>query len=141
MNIRCGLKMMLIAGFATAAAGACAVAQMPAKASPAGCFYIKLTAVPLNTPEELSARKHSVMPSAAYWANLYNAGKVSMLGSARDGETTFSVVILEGVSEAEAHSIAEGVPSVKAGVTTAEVLPMQVNLDSAPRPRVANKSR
>jgi uncharacterized protein YciI len=126
MIIRYGLKLILAAGLVASVAGSCAmaetVAQIPSKQS----FLIRLTAVPANTPEEQTARKRSVLPSAVYWDNLYNVGKVSVLGSAQDGGTTFSVVILQGVSEDEARSIAEGVPSVKAGVTTAEVLPLQV---------------
>jgi uncharacterized protein YciI len=120
------LKSVLIAGLVAGVAGSCAmaeaVAQMPGKQS----FLIRLTAVPAKTAEDQTARKRSVLPSAVYWDNLYNVGKVAVLGSAQDGGTTVSVVILDGVSEAEAHSIADGVPSVKAGVTTAEVLPLQV---------------
>ena len=141
MNIRYGLKLILIAGLAAGGAGSCAMAQSRGQALRTGSYLVKLTALTLNTPEELSARKRSVLASEVYWDNLYNVGKVAVLGSAQDGATTYNVVILQCVSEAEARSIADSVPSVKAGVTSAEVLPMQVYLANASRPRTALKSR
>ena len=140
MTIHWGLKLMLIAGVMASGGGLRAKAQTHAGDTSTGNFYVKLTAVPSTRPEEVTARKHSVVPSAVYWDNLYNVGKVAVFGSARDGSMTFGVVILEGVTEAEAHAIADGVPSVKAGLTTAEVLPMQMYLNSAPRPRAAQKA-
>ena len=140
MNIRYGLKLILTVGLTAGSLGSCAMAQSPAKVAGTGSYLVKLTALSSNTPEEAAARKHSVLASEVYWDNLYNVGKVAVLGSAQDGGQTFSVVILQCVSEAEAHSIAYGVPSVKAGVTSAEVLPMQLYQASASRPRSALRS-
>jgi uncharacterized protein YciI len=140
MDIRYGVRLMLIAGVVAGGAGLRATAQAPAHDNRTGDFYVKLTTVPLDTPEEVAKLKRNVVPSAVYWDDLYNEGKVAVLGLAQEGATKFSVVILEGVSEAEAHTIAEQAPSVKAGLTMAEVFPMQVYLESAPRTRAAQKS-
>lgn len=129
MKTTYSLKWMLAAGMMVAACGQVATAQNAGQGSVKDCkgsYLVRLTALTINTPEELAASKHSVLASAVYWDNLYNVGKVSVLGAAQNGGATFSVVILQGVSETEARSIADGVPSVKAGVTSAEVLPIQV---------------
>jgi uncharacterized protein YciI len=110
--------------------GLCIAAQAASGPAGVGSYYVKLTAPPLSSPERLAVRQHSMIRSAAYWDNLYNVGKVTIVGAtkdgSKDGSAGFGVVILEGVSQNEAISIANGDPSVKAGVTTAEVLPMQV---------------
>lgn len=113
---------------ATASTAVMCPAQSAKAESSAGSYIIKLKTPQADTADEAAIRAHNVVPAAAYWDNLYNVGKVALLGSAKDGETMYRVVIVEGVNEDEARTIAESDPNVKAGAVTAEVIPFRVNL-------------
>ena len=118
------LCYMVLAG-ATAAAG---LAQTPTASASSESYIIKLQAPQVDTADAAAIRKHNVIPAAVYWDNLYNIGKVALLGSAQDGNTKCRVVIVEGVNEDQAKAIASADPNVKAGVVTAEVIPFHVEL-------------
>src|SRR3712207_7644474 len=53
----------------------------------------------------------------------------SIAGPSINGDKTFGIVVVEAASEAEARTLMEADPSVKAGVMTGEVLPFRLSLD------------
>jgi uncharacterized protein YciI len=110
-------------------AGATAAsAQTPTSRSTSESYIIKLKAPQLDSADEAAMRRRNTVPAAVYWDNLYNVGKVALLGSARDGDSTYRVVILEGVNADEARTIARNDPNVMAGAVTAEIIPLRVDL-------------
>jgi hypothetical protein len=112
------------------APGLAGFAQAPKIASSTNSesYIIKLKAPQIDSADVSAIRRHNVIPAAVYWDNLYNVGKVSLLGSTQDGDTAYRVVIVEGVSAQQAQMIADSDPNVKAGAVTAEVTPFHVNL-------------
>jgi uncharacterized protein YciI len=113
-----------------------ASAQVPKPASSDVNYIVKLKVTQADTPDGKASRKLNVIAGAAYWDNLYNLGKVALLGSAQDGDATYRVIILEGVNGDEARTMANSDPNVKAGAVTAEIIPMHVNLIDNSRPRM-----
>lgn len=119
------LYCMVLAG-ATACATACS-AQAPTASTTPESYIIKLRAPQVDTPVSAAIRKRNILPAATYWDNLYNVGKVALLGSAQDGSSSYRVVIVEGVNEDQAKAIANSDPNVKAGAATAEVSPFRID--------------
>lgn len=62
---------------------------------------------------------------AAYWADLFKTGKVLILGPVIDPKGVFGFMVVQ-CTEAEAHAMANGDPTVKAGMNKIEVMPMHV---------------
>jgi len=119
------LCCVVLVGATTVVGSAQAAAKAP---SSSASYIIKLKAPQVDTVDSVAVRKRNIVPAAVYWDNLYNVGKVALLGSAQDGDTKCRVVIVEGVNEDQARAIANGDPNVKAGIVTAEVIPFRVEL-------------
>ena len=102
-------------------------APAPAAAGPQQ-FYLRLTpprptfAKDMTQDELAQMQKH-----AAYWAEQFKTGKVLILGPVDDPKGTFGFVVVE-CTEAEAHAMADGDPTVKSGMNRFEVIPMHVFL-------------
>jgi uncharacterized protein YciI len=121
------LCALVCAGTATAQNG---TAASGASASAAKLqFYIRLTPPRPTFAVDMNAHEQQVMEAhAAYWADLYKTGKVLIIGPVHDPKGIFGMAIIEVASEAEAHTMAENDPSVKAGINKVEVIPMHVFL-------------
>lgn len=76
------------------------------------------------TPAELTLMQQH----AAYWAEQFKTGKVLLLGPVMDPKGAFGIWILQTASEAEARTMIEGDPTIKAGLNHYELAPMHVFL-------------
>ena len=109
-----------------------ATAQIPATNNPAATpvklqFFIKLTPPRATFPADITPAEQQLMDQhAAYWAELFKAGKVLILGPVFDPKGAFGMGVIEAATEAEAHAMANNDPTVKAGLNTIEILPMHV---------------
>ena len=75
-----------------------------------------------------AAEQKTVGEHFAYLKKLLADGKVLLAGPSVNGDKTFGIVVVEAASEAEARTLMEGDPSVKAGVMKGEVLPFTLSL-------------
>jgi uncharacterized protein len=75
-----------------------------------------------------SAEQKTVGQHFAYLKKLAADGKVLLAGPSINGANTFGIVVVEAASEADARSVMEGDPSVKAGVMKGELLPFTLSL-------------
>jgi uncharacterized protein YciI len=104
-----------------------AAAPAAAQAEPQQ-FYVRMTfprptfAKDMTDQERAQMRQH-----AAYWTDQFKTGKVLLLGPVMDPSGAFGVVIVE-CTEAEAHALADGDPTVKSGMNKVDVMPMRVFL-------------
>ncbi len=62
---------------------------------------------------------------AAYWAEQFKTGKVLILGPVNDPKGVFGMFVVE-CTQAEAQAMADGDPTVKAGLNKMDVMPMRV---------------
>jgi uncharacterized protein YciI len=101
----------------------------PATPAPKLRFFLKLipprpTFATDITPEEAKLmRQH-----ADYWTAEFAKGTVLIIGPVLDPKGIFGIAVLETTSEAEAYTLAENDPSVKAGLNRVELSPMQLFL-------------
>ena len=115
----CGTMMM----HAQASAGAPSAAQ----AGPQQ-FYMRLVPPRPTFAKDMTDQEMALMKlHAAYWAEQFKSGKVLIIGPVDDPKGSFGVAIVE-CTEAEAHVMADGDPTVKAGMNHFDVMPMHVFL-------------
>jgi uncharacterized protein YciI len=68
------------------------------------------------------AEQHAMAGHTEYWKELLAAGRVVVYGPVADPEGVWGLGVLRTADRAEALAIGEADPSVRAGVTTFEVL-------------------
>ncbi len=91
-------------------------------------FYLKLVPPRPTFATDMTPHEQELMQQhAAYWADQFKTGKVLILGPVMDPKGVFGIVVVE-CSEAEAHAMADGDPTVKAGLNHFDVMPMHVFL-------------
>jgi len=119
--------LVLAALCGTMAMHAQAPAAAPAAAQPAPPqFYVRMIFPRPTFATDMTPQEHEQMVKhAAYWTEQFKAGKVLLLGPVMDPNGAFGVVVLE-CTEAEAHALADGDPTVKSGMNKVEVMPMRV---------------
>jgi len=89
-------------------------------------FYLRLTFPRPTFAKDMTAVERDQMRQhGAYWAEQFKSGKVLLLGPVDDPKGAFGVVVVE-CTEAEAHAMADGDPTVKSGMNKFEVVPMRV---------------
>lgn len=98
----------------------------PATGVPPQQFYLRLTPPRPTFGKDMTPQEEALMKQhAAYWAEQFKTGKVLILGPVDDPKGTFGFMVVQ-CSEAEAHAMAEGDPTVKAGMNKIDVMPMHV---------------
>jgi uncharacterized protein YciI len=114
-----GSPIMMPAQTAAAPAAAQAVPQQ---------FYLRMTFPRPTFETDMTPSEHKqMMQHGAYWKEQFNAGKVLLLGPVDDPKGAFAFVVVE-CTEAEAHAMADGDPTVKSGMNKFDVMPMRVFL-------------
>lgn len=114
-----GGPLVIHAQTATAPATATATAEPPQ-------FYVRMTFPRPTFAKDMTDQEHAQMRQhAAYWTEQFKTGKVLLLGPVMDPSGAFGVVVLE-CTEAEAHALADGDPTVKSGMNKVDVMPMRV---------------
>jgi uncharacterized protein YciI len=129
------LVVMALAGPGMMQAQTAAAAPAAAQAgrSGSGCgaggpqqFYLRLTFPRPTFAKDMTPTERAQMQQhAAYWAEQFKTGKVLLLGPVMDPSGAFGVVVVE-CTEAEAHAMADGDPTVKSGMNKFDVMPMRV---------------
>jgi uncharacterized protein YciI len=100
-------------------------ARPPAQPAPPQ-FYLRLTPPRPTFATDMTPQEEALMEQhAAYWAEQFKTGKVLILGPVLDPKGAFGMLVVE-CTEAEARTMAEGDPTVKAGMNKIEVMPMHV---------------
>ena len=123
----CILLFSTGSGFAQAAAPTAAPQSAPA-AKPMQ-FFLKLIPPRRTFPSDMTEQESQLMTAhAAYWAGLFKAGKVLIIGPVMDPKGAWGMGVIEAASQAEAQQMAENDPSVKAGLNKVELSPMHVFL-------------
>lgn len=112
-----GSPMMMQAQTAAAPAAAQAAPQQ---------FFMRLTPPRPTFAKDMTADEMAQMQKhAAYWAEQFKTGKVLIIGPVDDPKGVFGFVVVE-CTEAEAHAMADGDPTVKSGLNHFDVMPMHV---------------
>jgi uncharacterized protein YciI len=90
-------------------------------------FLIRITPARGGFVENPTAGEQKTMAEHfAYLKGQAAQGKVILAGPSINGDKTFGIIVVEVVSRAEADSIMQGDPSVKAGVMKGGVLPFNL---------------
>jgi uncharacterized protein YciI len=119
------LVVMALAGPGMMQAQTAAAAPAAAQAGPQQ-FYLRLTFPRPTFAKDMTPTERAQMQQhAAYWAEQFKTGKVLLLGPVMDPSGAFGVVVVE-CTEAEAHAMADGDPTVKSGMNKFDVMPMRV---------------
>ena len=91
-------------------------------------FYMRLVPPRPTFAKDMTEQELALMKQhAAYWADQFKTGKVLIIGPVDDPKGAFGIVVVE-CTEAEAHAMADGDPTVKSGMNHFEVMPMHVFL-------------
>lgn len=98
----------------------------PATGVPPQQFYLRLTPPRPTFAKDMTEQERAQMQQHAdYWAELFKGGKVLILGPVDDPKGLFGFMVVQ-CSEAEAHEMANGDPTVKSGLNKIDVMPMHV---------------
>lgn len=90
-------------------------------------YYFKLIPPRPTFPQDMSAEEKALMEQhSAYFRENFESGKVLLYGPVLGPGGAFGLGILEVADEAEAWRIAEGDPSIRAGLNRFEICPMIV---------------
>ena len=104
-----------------------AAAPAAAQAGPQQ-FYLRLNFPRPTFAKDMTPTEHQQMlQHGEYWRDQFKTGKVLILGPVDDPKGAFGMVVVE-CTEAEAHAMADGDPTVKSGMNKFDVMPMRVFL-------------
>jgi uncharacterized protein YciI len=104
-----------------------APAATPATAqAPPQQFYLRLTPPRPTFAKDMTPQEEALMEQhAAYWAEQFKTGKVLILGPVDDPKGVFGFMVVQ-CTQAEAQAMADGDPTVKAGMNKIDVMSMHV---------------
>jgi uncharacterized protein len=92
-------------------------------------FIIKLIPARATFVDDMTDAEGAKMGEHfAYLKKLTSEKKVLLAGPSINGPKTFGLIVVEVANEAEARDIAQGDPSVKAGIQRFELLPFRLAL-------------
>lgn len=90
-------------------------------------YFVKLIPPRATFPLDMTADERALMQQhVAYFGQLFDAGKVLIYGPVMATDAAYGMGILDVADEAEALSIMESDPSVKAMLNRYELAPMRV---------------
>ena len=95
-------------------------------------YFFKLIPPRASFAADLSDRERQLMDEhGRYFQEQFRAGKVLLFGPGMASSGAFGLAVLEVEDEGEARHLAEGDPSVKAGLNQFEIHPMRVSVARA----------
>jgi uncharacterized protein YciI len=125
--------IVLAAGSASALAQSAAPSPAPAPAAKPAAPVMKtwfLRLVPPRTtfPADMTPAEEKLMDEHfLYWKDLFQKGVCIFGGPVFDPKGAFGVVVVRAATMEEARALADGDPTVKAGMNKMEVAPMIVS--------------
>jgi uncharacterized protein YciI len=90
-------------------------------------FFVKLVPPRATFPFDMTADERAFMQQhVAYFGRHFDAGKVLIYGPVMAADEPYGMGVLDVTDEAEARSIMENDPSVKAKLNRYELAPMRI---------------
>jgi uncharacterized protein YciI len=92
-------------------------------------FFMKLIPPRATFVDDITPEEAKLMQQHAdYWAEQFKKGTVLIIGPVLDPKGAWGMAVLETATEEEARTLAMNDPTVKAGLNTVELSPMQLFL-------------
>jgi uncharacterized protein YciI len=90
-------------------------------------FFLRLVPPRPSFPHDITEAERALMREhAAYFKQLFEAGRVLIYGPTLDAQNAFGMGVLEVEDEAEVRSIMDADPTVRAGLNRYELSPLLV---------------